>query len=129
MRALTTYENHNNAELAFAFLVSSQPSSRPTGRITIEHMPIIAMIAKRPPVLWGFTRNKLLENSNRFRKRHIIPAHINDSQAPARIGIRTFAVKAKWWVNTRSNNGAVAIAATIPDKRRQAPIKPLSSAE
>jgi hypothetical protein len=50
---------------------------------------------------------------------------MRDSQAPATAGTKIFEVVARWWVNTRSNNGAVTIAATIPDKSRQAPKKPL----
>jgi hypothetical protein len=46
-----TYANHNTAELAFAFLVTSQPSSSPTGSIVKEPTPKITMIANNPPRL------------------------------------------------------------------------------
>jgi hypothetical protein len=53
---------------------------------------------------------------------------MRDSQAPATAGTKIFEVVAKWWVNTRSNNGAVTTAETIPEKSRQAPNKPLVAA-
>lgn len=43
------------AELPSAFRVSSTPSSRPTGSIVTEPVPMMTMMAKRPPVLSGFT--------------------------------------------------------------------------
>ena len=50
-----TYVHHRMAELPSAFRVSSTPSSRPTGSIDTEQMPMITIMAKRPPVLSGFT--------------------------------------------------------------------------
>jgi hypothetical protein len=54
---------------------------------------------------------------------------MRETQPAATIGTRNLTVIARWWVKTRSNNGAVTMAATMPERRRVAPINPLVSAE
>lgn len=101
-----THENQSNAELPPEFLVSSQPSSSPTGKFVIEHAPMMATTAYSPPMSPDFT------------------AHIKLNQAPETIATRTLEVIARWRVKTRSKSGAVAIAATSPERRSVAPKRP-----
>jgi hypothetical protein len=54
-----------------------------------------------------------------------VPAQMSDSQATAIIGTKIFMVMARWCVNTRSNSGAVMMAATIPVRSITAPMSPL----
>ena len=42
----SAYKNHNKAELPSGFLVSSTPSSMPTGKRVIEHAPMTPKITK-----------------------------------------------------------------------------------
>jgi hypothetical protein len=54
---------------------------------------------------------------------------MRESQPMAIMGTSSFEVMAKWWVKTRSNKGAVMMAAAIPVRSNAAPINPLVSAE
>jgi hypothetical protein len=62
--------------------------------------------AYKPPMSPGFT------------------AHIKLNHAPVTIGTRILEVMARWCVKTRSKSGAVAIAATSPERRSVAPKRP-----
>jgi hypothetical protein len=106
-----THENQSNAELPSEFLVTSQPSSSPTGNIVSEPTPMMDIIANSPPVFPGLT------------------AHIKLNQAPAITGTMIFDVIARWWVSTRSKSGAVIIAAINPERRSAAPINPETVSE
>jgi hypothetical protein len=55
--------HHRMAELPSAFRVSSTPSSRPTGSIVTEQVPMMTIMAKRPPVLLGFTEKGLISSA------------------------------------------------------------------
>jgi hypothetical protein len=92
-----------------------------------------AIIANKAAVLLGLTtsRNHV---DHEFQKVGVseadyIPAQIRVNHPTATKGTKTLLVAARWWVKTRSNSGAVMIAATIPLKSKQAPMKPASSAE
>lgn len=127
-----THANQTIAELPSAFLVTSQQSSMPTASIGREPTPMTAIIVNKAAVLLGLTtrRNHV---DHKFQvcvsKAEYIPAQIRVNHPTATKGTKTLLVAAKWWVKTRSNSGAVTIAATIPLKSKQAPIKPASSAE
>ena len=54
--SLITYPNHTRAELPSAFRVSSQESSKPTGSIVMEQIPITAMMTNKAAVLFGLTK-------------------------------------------------------------------------
>ena len=58
-----------------------------------------------------------------------IPAQIKDNQAAPIVGQRTRSVIPRWFVKTRSNRGAVTIAAIIPAMSNAAPIRPEVSSE
>jgi hypothetical protein len=138
-----THQNQRTVELPSAFLVSSHPSSSPIGSKVIDPIPMMAMMAKRPVhFICTNWNNKILRmrtcsivRLHYYKERLDLvcliqiqinaPAQMSDSQATAIIGTKIFTVMARWCVNTRSNSGAVTMAATIPVRSITAPMSPL----
>lgn len=114
------------AELPSAFLVTSQASSSPTGNKDKEQTPMIVITTNNPASFLGLT---VPMSWYRIARIISVPAQIKDSQAAARHGVNIFVVKANLYVKTWSKSGAVRIAATMPVNNKQAPMKPLVSAE
>ena len=118
-------EAQRTAELPSALRVSSTASSIATGSIARLVAPMTAMIANRPPVSPARTTTRPTQRQRATTAgRAHAPAQISASHAPPRNGQSTFTVIARWFVNTRSNSGAVTAVLTIPTSSSVAPISP-----
>lgn len=127
------------AELASAALVSSTPVELDElvygkincGLYQVRVLPEVELYCTRQWLRKSQTRlqsdSGVLSttlSASKITQRSHIPTQIKDNHNPAMIGTRIFAVMARCRVNTRSNNGAVIMADTIPASKSAAPISP-----
>ena len=103
MQENDTHLHQSAALLAPAFLVSSTPNSRPTGKIETLHVPMTTKSTKRAGALSSRT------------------AQMSESQVAPMMGVMMRTASARWCVKTRSKRGEVIIAARMPERRRAAP--------